>query len=381
MAYPVKVGKRERLNYGRIREVREIPNLISVQLDSYEWFLEKGLREVFKDISPIRDFTDNLYLEFESYTLGEPKYTVEQCKERDVTYSAPLKATVSLINKSTGEVKQQEVFMGDFPVMTDAGTFVINGAERVIVSQLVRSPGAYYSCEPDASGRNIFSATLIPNRGAWLEVETDANDIAWVRIDRTRKLPLTVLVRAVGIETDEEILQSMGESAVLLNTLEKDTTKSGDEALVEIYRRLRPGEPPTVESAKNLFNSLFFDPRRYDLAPVGRYRLNRKFSLRKRITNTRAMTDVVHPETGELLVKAGAEIDRDTAQLMADAGITEIDVLTLDGQVVHVLTNGVHDYTEEALFREKYLTREDIIAFVNYFFGLTKGVGLSLIHI
>jgi len=375
MAYPVKVGKRERLNYGRIREVREIPNLISVQLGSCEWFLEKGLREVFKDISPIRDFTDNLYLEFESYTLGEPKYTVEQCKERDVTYSAPLKATVSLINKSTGEVKQQEVFMGDFPVMTDAGTFVINGAERVIVSQLVRSPGAYYSCEPDASGRNIFSATLIPNRGAWLEVETDANDIAWVRIDRTRKLPLTVLVRAVGIETDEEILQSMGESAVLLNTLEKDTTKSGDEALVEIYRRLRPGEPPTVESAKNLFNSLFFDPRRYDLAPVGRYRLNRKFSLRKRITNTRAMTDVVHPETGELLVKTGAEIDRDTAQLMADAGITEIDVLTLDGQVVHVLTNGVHDYTEEALFREKYLTREDIIAFVNYFFGLTKGVG------
>lgn len=375
MAYPVKVGKRERLNYGRIREVREIPNLIAVQKDSYDWFLKEGLREVFKDISPIRDFTDNLFLEFIDYSLGEPKYSVEECKERDVTYSAPLKARVRLINKSTRELKEQEVFMGDFPLMTDAGTFIINGAERVIVSQLVRSPGAYYSCETDPNGKNVYSATLIPNRGAWLEVETDSNDIAWVRIDRTRKLPLTVLLRAVGVETDVQILELMGESPVLQNTLDKDSTKSRDEALVEIYRRLRPGEPPTVDSAKNLFENLFFEPRRYDLAAVGRYRLNKKFSLRRRITNTVAMLDIVHPTTDELLVEAGTHINRDTAQVISDAGVTQIDVVTLDGQAVHVLANGIHQQNERAWSEEKHLTPSDIIAFVNYFFGLIKGVG------
>ncbi|HHW18415.1 MAG TPA: DNA-directed RNA polymerase subunit beta [Firmicutes bacterium] len=375
MAYPIKVGKRERLNYGRIREVLEIPNLVAVQKDSYEWFLKEGLREVFRDISPIRDFTENLVLEFIDYSLGEPKYSVQECKERDVTYSAPLKVKVRLINQQTGEVKEQEVFMGDFPLMTEAGTFIINGAERVIVSQLVRSPGAYYSYETDPNGKKLFFATLIPNRGAWLEMESDSNDVAWVRVDRTRKLPLTVLLKAIGYETDAQILEVMGESAVLRNTLDKDPTKSRDEALVEIYKRLRPGEPPTVESARNLFESLFFEPRRYDLATVGRYRLNKKLSLRRRVVNTIAAFDVVDPQTGRLLLKAGTYIDREKAEMLARAGINTIDVTTMDGQVVHVVGNGRHDMSEEALAREKTLTRDDIVAAVNYFFGLFKGVG------
>ncbi len=375
MAYPIKVGRRERLSYGRIREVLDIPNLIAVQKESYRWFLEEGLREVFRDISPIKDFTENLVLEFIDYKLDEPKNSVEECKERDVTYSAPLKVKVRLINQTTGEVKEQEVFMGDFPLMTDAGTFVINGAERVIVSQLVRSPGGYYSYEIDANGKRRYSATLIPSRGTWFEMETDRNDIAWVRIDRTRKLPLTILLRAIGLETDAQILDAMGESIVLKNTLDKDSTKSRDEALVEIYRRLRPGEPPTVESARNLFESLFFQPRRYDLATVGRYRLNKKFTLRRRIVNTTAVFDVVHPDTDELLVKAGERIDRDLAHKINAAGINEIDVATFDGQVVRVVGNGVRKDNEEAWSQEKSLTRDDILAAINYFFGLTKGLG------
>ncbi|HOA71702.1 MAG TPA: DNA-directed RNA polymerase subunit beta [Bacillota bacterium] len=375
MAYPIKVGKRERQCYGRIREVLDIPNLIAVQKESYQWFLEEGLREVFRDISPIKDFTENLVLEFIDYSLGEPKHTVEECKERDVTYSAPLKVKVRLINQTTGEVKEQEVFMGDFPLMTEAGTFVINGAERVIVSQLVRSPGVYYSYETDPSGKRRYSATLIPSRGTWFEMETDNNDIAWVRIDRTKKLPLTIMLRAVGLETDAQILEKMGESVVLKNTLDKDTTKSRDEALVEIYRRLRPGEPPTIESARNLFENLFFEPRRYDLATVGRYRLNKKFALRRRIVNTTAVFDVVHPETGELLAKAGEHIDRELAHKIGAAGINEIDVATFDGQVVRVVGNGMDEHDEEAWSKHRTLTRDDIIAAVNYFLGLTKGVG------
>lgn len=375
MAYPIKVGKRERQCYGRIREVLDIPNLIAVQKESYQWFLEEGLREVFRDISPIKDFTENLVLEFIDYSLGEPKHTVEECKERDVTYSAPLKVKVRLINQTTGEVKEQEVFMGDFPLMTEAGTFVINGAERVIVSQLVRSPGVYYSYETDPSGKRRYSATLIPSRGTWFEMETDNNDIAWVRIDRTKKLPLTTMLRAVGLETDAQILEKMGESVVLKNTLDKDTTKSRDEALVEIYRRLRPGEPPTIESARNLFENLFFEPRRYDLATVGRYRLNKKFALRRRIVNTTAVFDVVHPETGELLAKAGEHIDRELAHKIGAAGINEIDVATFDGQVVRVVGNGMDEHDEEAWSKHRTLTRDDIIATVNYFLGLTKGVG------
>jgi len=375
MAYPIKVGRRERLNYGRIHEILEIPNLIAVQIDSYKWFLEEGLREVFRDISPIKDFTENLVLEFIDYSLGEPKYSVRECKERDVTYSAPLKVKVRLVNQATGEVKEQEVFMGDFPLMTSAGTFIINGAERVIVSQLVRSPGAYFSYETDPNGKRLYFATVIPNRGAWLEMESDSNDICWVRVDRTRKLPLTVLLRAIGYETDAAILEAMGDSVPLRNTLDKDTTKSRDEALVEIYKRLRPGEPPTVESARNLFESLFFESRRYDLATVGRYRLNKKFAIRRRITNCIATVDVLDPITGHLLLKAGTFIDRDIARSLAEKGVNVIDVTTQEGQVVHVVGNGKHELSPDELAKEKTLTRDDIVAAVNYFLGLFKNVG------
>ena len=294
MAYPIKVGRRERLSYGRIEEVLEIPDLIAVQRDSYKWVLEEGLREVFRDISPIKDFTENLVLEFMDYSLGEPKYTVRECKERDVTYSAPLKVKVRLVSQQTGEVKEQEVFMGDFPLMT-FGNIHHQRSRRVIVTGSF--PGAYYSFETDPNGKRLYFATLIPNRGAWLEMESDANDICWVRVDRTRKLPLTVLLRAVGFENDASILEAMGDSVPLRNTLDKDTTKTRDEALVEIYKRLRPGEPPTVESARNLFESLFFEPRRYDLATVGRYRLNKKFTLRRRVVGTTATMDVLDPVT------------------------------------------------------------------------------------
>ncbi len=376
MAYPMKVGKRERLNYGRIQEILDIPYMIAVQRESYEWFLEEGLREVFRDISPIKDFTENLVLEFMDYHLGEAKYSVKECKDRDVTYSAPLKVKVRLVNQQTGEVKEQEVFMGDFPLMTLAGTFIINGAERVIVSQLVRSPGAYYSYEIDPNGEKLFSATLIPNRGAWLEMESDSNDICWVRVDRTRKLPLTVLLRALGLETDASIFEAMGDSVPVQNTLDKDTTKTRDEALVEIYKRLRPGEPPTVESARNLFESLYFQPRRYDLATVGRYRLNKKFTLRRRIVNTTATLDVLHPETNLLILKAGTFIDRDTArELVEEYKINAIDVTTSDGQVVHVMGNGQFETSQDLMAREKTLTRDDVFAAANYFFGLFKGVG------
>jgi len=279
MFYPVKVGKRERWSYAKIQEVLEMPNLIEIQQNSYEWFLKEGLREMFHDISPIQDFTGNLVLEFVDYSLGEPKYSVEDCKERDVTYAAPLRVKVRLINKETGEVKEQEVFMGDFPLMTEKGTFIINGAERVIVSQLVRSPGVYYSAQIDPSGKKLYGATVIPNRGAWLEFETDINDNIFVRIDRTRKLPATVLIRALGNGTNAKIMELFDGHERIQATLERDNTDSEEEALVEIYKRLRPGEPPTVESARSLLETLFFDPKRYDLANVGRYKLNKKLKL------------------------------------------------------------------------------------------------------
>ncbi|HWI55440.1 MAG TPA: DNA-directed RNA polymerase subunit beta [Desulfobacteria bacterium] len=280
MVYPVKVGKRERWSYAKIQEVLEMPNLIEIQQNSYEWFLREGLREMFYDISPIQDFTGNLILEFVDYTLGEPKYSVEDCKERDVTFAAPLRVKVRLINKETGEVKEQEVFMGDFPLMTEKGTFIINGAERVIVSQLVRSPGVYYSEQIDTSGKKLYSATIIPNRGAWLEFETDVNDNIFVRIDRTRKLPATVLIRALGSSTNAKILELFNDDERVRATLERDNTDSEEEALVEIYKRLRPGEPPTVDSARSLLGTLFFDPKRYDLASVGRYKLNKKLKVK-----------------------------------------------------------------------------------------------------
>ncbi|HHY95000.1 MAG TPA: DNA-directed RNA polymerase subunit beta, partial [Firmicutes bacterium] len=302
MAQAVAAGRRERVNFGRISEVLEIPDLIEVQRKSYEWFLREGLRELLRDISPIQDFTGNLVLEFLEPEITKPKYSVEECKERDVTYAAPLKVKVRLINKETGEVKEQHVFMGDFPLMTEQGTFIINGAERVVVSQLVRSPGAYYSAQPDpASGVTLYFATIIPNRGAWLEFESDANEAIWVRVDRTRKLPATVLLRALGFSTDEEIFALYGDDPRIRATLDRDGTASADEALIEIYKRLRPGEPPTVDSARTLLESLFFESRRYDLATVGRYKLNKKLALRRRIVGTTTAARLVDPRTGEVL--------------------------------------------------------------------------------
>ena len=279
MAYPMQVGKRIRWSYARIAEVLEMPNLIEVQQNSYRWFLDVGLQELFQDISPIQDFTGNLVLEFVGYSLGEPKYSEEESKERDVTYAAPLRVKVRLLNKETGEVNETEVFMGDFPKMTEKGTFIINGAERVIVSQLVRSPGVYFKEEIDPSGKKLFGATVIPNRGAWLEFESDSNDNLFVRVDRTRKLPATVLLRALGYPTNAQILTLFDEDDLLRNTIDRDNTDSEADALVEIYKRLRPGEPPTVESARTLLESLFFDSKRYDLATVGRYKLNKKLGL------------------------------------------------------------------------------------------------------
>ena len=276
MSYPIKVGARVRQNFGKLKEVLELPNLIEVQRNSYDWFLKVGLREVFQDISPIQDFTGNLVLEFLDYTLGDPKYSVEECKERDVTFAAPLRVKVRLINKETGEVKEQEVFMGDFPLMTEKGTFIINGAERVIVSQLVRSPGVYFAETIDPSGKKLYAATIIPNRGAWLEFETDVNDHIFVRIDRTRKIPVTVLIRALGYGTDAAINALFEGDNNIQETLARDNTDTEEEALVEIYKRLRPGEPPTVDSARSLLEALFFDPKRYDLANVGRYKIQKK---------------------------------------------------------------------------------------------------------
>lgn len=276
MVFPEKVGTRVRWNYGKLKDILQLPDLIEIQKNSYRWFLKDGLQEVFKDISPIQDFTGNLVLEFLDYALGEPKYSVEECKERDVTYAAPMRAKVRLINKDTGEVKEQEVFMGDFPLMTDKGTFIINGAERVVVSQLVRSPGVYFSETIDPSGKKLYGATIIPNRGAWLEFETDVNDHLFVRIDRTRKIPATVLIRALGYSTNQQILDLLDENKFIVETLNRDNTDSEEDALIEIYKRLRPGEPPTVESARSLLETLFFEPRRYDLANVGRYKLHKK---------------------------------------------------------------------------------------------------------
>lgn len=389
----VQFGRRTRRTYSRIEEVLELPNLIEIQLTSYRWFLDEGLRELFRDISPIQDFTGNLHLEFIDYTLGEPKYPVEECKERDVTYAAPLRVRVRLINRTTGEVKEQEVFMGDFPLMTDTGTFIINGAERVIVSQLVRSPSVYYSMKIDKNGKATYGATVIPNRGAWLEYETDVKDIMYVRIDRTRKLPATVLLRALGLADNASIIQLLGEDLLLQNTLDKDNTDSSEKALLEIYERLRPGEPPTIENARNLLYSRFFDPKRYDLANVGRYKINKKLHIKNRLLNNRIAETLVDPETGEILIEAGQLIDRraldrllpylekglNTVRVPLHPSITEeneavLQVIHLfskteDGKVVKVISNGNIDKNV------KHLTPADIIASLNYFMNLLHGIG------
>ncbi|BDG62211.1 DNA-directed RNA polymerase subunit beta [Caldinitratiruptor microaerophilus] len=369
MGRTLKAGMRERYSFGRIDEVLELPNLIELQQNSYQWFLREGLQDIFRDISPITDFTGNLVLEFLDYSLGEPKYSIEECKERDVTYAAPLRVRVRLVNKETGEVKEQEVFLGDFPLMTANGTFIINGAERVIVSQLVRSPGVYYSEQVDASGKKLFFATVIPNRGAWLEFETDANDLITVRVDRTRKLPATVLLRALGYSSDHQVLEAVGEHELVRRTLEKDGTDSEDEALIEIYKRLRPGEPPAVDNARQLLDSLFFEPKRYDLAPVGRYKLNKKLALRRRIAGTNAAERVVDPATGEVLAEPGQPIDRKLAERIEQAGIGRITVQLKDGSTVRVVSNGQPPITQ------KTITREDIVAIVNYMCTLAKGLG------
>lgn len=384
---------RQRRSFARISEVLDLPNLIEIQTASYEWFLEEGLREMFKDISPIEDFTGNLSLEFVDYKLGEPKYSVDESKERDATYAAPLRVKVRLHNKETDEVKEQDVFMGDFPLMTETGTFIINGAERVIVSQLVRSPSVYFHDKTDKNGKKGFGATVIPNRGAWLEYEIDAKDVVYVRIDRTRKLPVTVLLRALGFGTDQEIIDLLGDNEYLRNTLEKDNTETTEKALLEIYERLRPGEPPTVESAKSLLYSRFFDAKRYDLANVGRYKMNKKLHIKNRLFNQTIAETLVDPETGEILVEEGTMIDRRVLDrlipnlengigfktLSQVGGVLEDDITIQAIKIyapndenqkeITVISNA---YVEEEI---KNITPADIISSISYFFNLLFNVG------
>jgi DNA-directed RNA polymerase subunit beta len=418
MPEPVKIGKITRMSYSKINEVAPMPNLIQIQTESYNWFIEEGLKEVFEDISPIRDYTGNLVLEFIDYSLNDsPKYDQEECKERDVTYAAPLKVRVRLVNKETGEVKEQEVFMGDFPLMTEKGTFIYNGAERVVVTQLVRSPGPYYNVTIDKSNNRLFSTTIIPNRGAWLEYETDSNEIISVRVDRTRKQPVTTLLRALGFATDQEIIDIFGEDDRLRKTIEKDPTKNYEDGLKEIYKKLRPGEPPTVESAKSLLDSLFFDPKRYDLAKVGRYKYNKKLGLSNRIIGCVAAEDIIDPNTGEILVEKNTKISRELGFKIENAGVKHIYAYskTEEGHVVKIIGNNfvnLSDYVDlrkedlklpekvyypvlkeildnnegeeaikEALLQNKaslspkHIIIDDIIASVSYLLNLNHGIG------
>ncbi|MGP4062977.1 DNA-directed RNA polymerase subunit beta [Halobacillus litoralis] len=394
----VQYGRhRQRRSYARISEVLELPNLIEIQTASYQWFLEEGLKEMFQDISPIEDFTGNLSLEFVDYSLGEPKYPVDESKDRDVTYNAPLRVKVRLLNNETGEVKEQEVFMGDFPLMTDTGTFVINGAERVIVSQLVRSPSVYYNKKIDKNGKRGYTATVIPNRGAWLEFETDAKDVVHVRIDRTRKLPITVLLRAIGFSTDQEIIDLIGDNEYLKNTLEKDNTENTEKALLEIYERLRPGEPPTVENAKSLIVSRFFDPKRYDLARVGRYKMNKKLHIKDRLFNQTLAETLVDEETGEVIAEKGDKIDRRLLNKLIphfddeEGNLGEESLEPAEGvleEPIQVQSVKIVDPTDPEGERSinvignanidrdvKNITPADILSSISYFFNLLHNVG------
>ena len=413
---PISTGKRTRMSFGRVKDVYEMPNLIEIQLDSYNWFLSEGLDEVFDDINPISNYGGNLVLKFVGFYLDREniKYSIEECKERDATYSAPLKVKIRLENIETGEIKEQEVFMGEFPVMTEQGTFIINGAERVIVSQLVRSPGVYYNESIDKNGKKLYSATVIPNRGAWLEYETDSSEVMNVRIDKTRKLPITVLARAMGFNSDQEIIEYFGEDERLKATLEKDNTNTHEEGLLEVYKRLRPGEPPTVDSARSLIDSLFFDAKRYDLSKVGRYKFNKKLNIASRLNNHIAAEDVVNTETGEILVSKGEKITRETAQEIMAAGLNAVDIL-IEDKVVRVIGNYfvhikdfvsfdpkelhikemVHyptlkaildlDLQEDELKEElkknmhslvpKHVLKDDIYASLSYEIGLGHGIG------
>ena len=416
---PVKLGKNERMTFSKINEVIDMPNLIEIQKDSYAWFLDQGLKEVFEDMSSITDYTGNLVLDFIDYRLDDkPKYTVAECKERDATYAAPLRVLARLQNMETGEIKENEVFMGDFPLMTDAGTFVINGAERVVVSQLVRSPGVYFDCVIDKSGRKLFSSTVIPNRGAWLEYETSQDGALYVRIDKNRKLPLSTFVRSLGIQTNFEMNELLGEDERMTATFEKDTTTNTDDALIEVYKKLRPGEPATVEGAQTHLEQLFFDDRRYDLSRVGRFKYNKKLAIGARIQGKVLSRPVIDPMTGEVMAEAGETVSREKAAEMEKKGVSEVylDVLENEGDRVEVkvISNGMVDIRdfvdvdvaelgikEKVVFSvlkdilennegeavndaildnldalcPKHITLEDIFASVNYFLGLPHGIG------
>jgi DNA-directed RNA polymerase subunit beta len=378
MFNPVPVGKRTRYSYAKIKEVMDMPHLLDIQRNSYKWFLKDGLQEIFHDISPIQDFTGNLVLSFESFKLGEPKYDIDECKERDVTLAAPLRVNVRLINRETGEIKEQEVFMGDFPLMTETGTFIINGAERVIVSQLVRSPGAYYGETIDPTGKKLYNATVIPNRGAWIELETDANDVISVRIDRTRKLPVTVLIRALGYGSNSAITELFDDDIRIRATLERDNTDSKEEALVEIYKRLRPGEPPTVDNAQQLLNSLFFDPKRYDLATVGRYKLTKKLGWKRRLLGKKLAQPIVDKTTGEIVLAADVVIDESMLEMIDEA--REVTIFGED----HLIELKVQTKTDNPMkmlcsptleYRHRTITIHDIMASVNYLLNLMDGYG------
>ena len=421
---PVQNGRTTRMSFSRINEAIDMPNLIEIQKNSYNWFLREGLHEVFHDIAAIEDYTGNLVLEFVDYRLDKnPKYSIKECKERDATYAAPLYVTARLFNKQTGEVKEQEIFMGDFPLMTDSGTFISNGAERAIVSQLVRSPGVFYGSSKDRTGKDLFTATMNPNRGAWLEYETDSQDVFYVRIDKNRKLPVTTLIRALGLGTDEQIRQFFGDSEPKINaSLEKDITHSTEEGLLEVYRKLRPGEPPTVENSRSHLNSLFFDPRRYDLARFGRYKMNNKLGLARRIAGYKAAEDIIAPLTGELLAAKGEKINTAKAGEIDAAGVTRVVVLVErkgeESIPVIVISNGCVDaqpffsfdveaecgINERANFAEirkildatsdseeqkellrqnhdllisRTVTVDDIFASINYLLGLDHGIGVT----
>ena len=416
MVKEVKHEKCSRKTFAKIGDSIEMPNLIKVQKDSYDWFVEEGLGEILRDVSPIVDYSGNLILEFLDYYFEDKtKYTVEEAKERDATYSTRLHVKVRLINRETGEIKEQEIYLGDFPLMTDSGTFIINGAERVVVSQLVRSPGCYYDSSYDKTGKKIYTSTVMPLRGAWIEYETDANDVFWARVDRTRKLPVTSLLRAIGIVTDEQIRELFGEEAKIEASIQKDPIKTQEDALIEIYKKLRPGELPTVDAARNLFSGLFFDPRRYDLAKVGRYKFNKKLSLATRITGKVAFEDIVDTETGEVLVQKGSVITEEVAENIQNSGINIVDV-NVDDKRVRIIGNGtvnIHkflpnvdisdlhikeyvnysvlksiiDETEEDKLHDtikerydelipKHITTEDIIASISYLLNLDHGIGV-----
>ena len=346
----MKSGTSIRMSYARQDDVLEVPNLIEIQKDSYNWFLGEGLKEVFEDISPIGDYSDQLSLEFIDFKLcrDDIKYSIEECKERDATYAAPMKVKVRLHNKETDEIKQHDIFMGDLPLMTDTGTFVINGAERVIVSQLVRSPGIYYGIAHDKIGKKLYSATVIPNRGAWLEYETDSNDIFNVRVDRTRKVPITVLIRALGIGTNAEIKELFGEEPKILASMEKDPSDNYEDGLLELYKKIRPGEPLSVDSAESLINSMFFDPRRYDLAKVGRYKFNKKLAFRNRITGHMLAEDVIDTSTGEILAEAGTEVTLELADKIQNAAVQSVLIQTEFGntKVLSNMTVNLAEYVD-----------------------------------